>query len=76
MKANKDTMILDLLQMHPDVAGRLMRHGLHCIGCMLAANETIEQACQAHGLSVDLLLDDINSFLGEEEAAASEENPA
>ncbi len=75
MKADKDTMIMDLLQMHPDMAGRLMRHGLHCIGCMLAANETIEQACQAHGLSVDLLLEDINSLLGDQ-AAGDEENPA
>lgn len=63
MKADKDTMILDLLQMHPDVAGLLMRHGLHCIGCMLASNETIEQACMAHGLSADLLIKDINAFL-------------
>lgn len=63
MKANKDTMILDLLQMHPELVGLLMGHGLHCIGCMLAANETIEEACMAHGLSVDLLLKDVNEFL-------------
>ncbi len=63
MKATKETMILDLLQMHPDLAGLLMGHGLHCIGCMLAANENIEQACVAHGLDVDLLLNDINKFL-------------
>lgn len=72
MKANKDTMILDLLQMHPDLVGLLMAHGLHCIGCMLAANETIEEACMAHGLSVDLLLKDVNEFLAADQETDQE----
>ncbi len=68
MKVNKQTMINDLLQMDQNIAGLLMGHGLHCIGCMLAANENIEQACMAHGLNVDLLLEDINAYLAEQES--------
>lgn len=68
MKATKQTMINDLLQMDSNIAGLLMGHGLHCIGCMLAANENIEQACMAHGLNVDMLLEDINAYLAEQEA--------
>ncbi len=63
MKANKEMLIVDLLQLDPNIAGLLMGHGMHCIGCMLAANETIEQACRAHGLDADMLIADINTFL-------------
>ncbi len=31
MKATKQTMINDLLQMDSNIAGLLMGHGLHCI---------------------------------------------
>ncbi|NLA71476.1 MAG: DUF1858 domain-containing protein [Clostridiaceae bacterium] len=63
MKATKEMLILDLLQLDPNLAELLMGHGLHCIGCMLASNESIEQACVVHGISVDGLLEDINSYL-------------
>ena len=72
MKATKEMLILDLLQLDETIAGLLMGYGMHCIGCMLASNETIEQACMAHGIDADGLIGHINAYLEEaktEEAA-------
>lgn len=63
MKITKDTLIVDLLQLDRDVSGLLMGYGMHCLGCMLANNETIGQACMAHGIDADTLIDDINRHL-------------
>ncbi|HHX30254.1 MAG TPA: DUF1858 domain-containing protein [Clostridiaceae bacterium] len=68
MIVTRETMILDLLQQHSDTAAVLMDHGLHCLGCMLASYENLEQACMAHGIDVDRLVEDLNLFLeGQEE---------
>jgi len=41
----------EALTKHPESASVIMKHGLHCIGCHIAATETIEQGASAHGLS-------------------------
>jgi hybrid cluster-associated redox disulfide protein len=69
MKATKDMLIVDLLQLDEKIASILMGYGMHCIGCMLASNETIEQASRAHGLDADGLINVINQHL---EQVASE----
>ena len=71
MKATKDMLILDLLQLDQNIAGLLMGYGMHCIGCMLASNETIEQACMAHGIDADDLIGHINSYLQKAESVPS-----
>ncbi len=71
MKATKDMLILDLLQLDQNIAGLLMGYGMHCIGCMLASNETIEQACMAHGIDADDLIGHINSYLEKAESEPS-----
>jgi len=63
MKATKDMLIVDILRIDRNLAGLLMGHGLHCVGCMLANNETLEEACQVHGVDADYLLSDINTYL-------------
>ena len=63
MNATKDMLIAEILRLDRNLAGLLMGHGLHCVGCMMANNETLEQACQVHGVDADLLLNDINAYL-------------
>lgn len=45
-------------------AGRIMfEYGLHCIGCHIAAYETIEDGCRAHGMTeeqIDEMIEKIN----------------
>ncbi len=47
-------------------SGEIMaKYGLHCIGCMMARMESLEEGCLAHGLSEEnilSLLDEINKL--------------
>ena len=60
----KDTIIGDVLRINPAAAKVLMEIGMHCLGCPASAGETLEEACQVHGVNTDEVLDRINS-LGE-----------
>ncbi len=59
-KITKDTLIADCLKINPDSAEILRAVGMHCIGCALAHNETIEQAVFVHGNDLDALLEKLN----------------
>jgi hybrid cluster-associated redox disulfide protein len=63
MQIYKDMYISDILAVDRNIAAILMEHGLHCIGCLLAGHETLEQACMVHGVDLDAILDDIHSYL-------------
>lgn len=38
----------------------LLEKGMHCVGCMFASFETLEQGCKVHGLDVDEVLKELN----------------
>ena len=61
MKFNKDTKIGKLLEVAPEKAEILMEAGMHCLGCPASQAETLEEACEVHGLDVNELLDKINN---------------
>ena len=42
-----------------------MRAGMHCLGCPSSQMESLEEAAMVHGLDVDVLVNQINDFLGE-----------
>lgn len=54
---------LHVIKNYPGAAQVLAKHRLGCLGCMGAANETIEQGAVAHGLDVKVLLDDLNQLV-------------
>ena len=64
-KVSKDMIIADLLQIDPNIVAILMRAGMHCIGCPSSQGESLEEAAMVHGLDADMLVDQINDFLGE-----------
>lgn len=45
----------EVLEKYPQTASIMMKHGLHCIGCHIAAFETVEQGCMAHGMDEENL---------------------
>jgi len=49
MEISRKTPIGELVLNHPVAAAVLLEHGFHCIGCGLAAYETIEEGAAAHG---------------------------
>ena len=63
MQVTKDMTIGELLMMDRSAGAILMQNGMHCVGCPSAAGETLEEASMVHGMDIDKLLSDINSYL-------------
>ncbi len=59
----KSMTIGELLQLDRNIAGILMRAGMHCIGCPSAQGESLEEAAMVHGMNADLLESQINDYL-------------
>ena len=59
-KITKETLIADCLKINPNSAEILQAVGMHCLGCALAHNETIEQAVMVHGNDLNKLLEKLN----------------
>ena len=56
----KDQTIGQVLQINPKAAHILMNFGMGCLGCPSAQVETIEQACEVHGLKLEDVLAALN----------------
>ena len=55
VEITKDMVIADLLNtdIAQDAVPVLQSMGMHCLGCVMASRETIEEACQAHSMDAD-----------------------
>ena len=60
MKIDKNITIGKLLEEAPEKAEVLLEAGMHCLGCPSAQAETLEEACEVHGIDVDELLEKLN----------------
>ncbi|MBC6695454.1 DUF1858 domain-containing protein [Terrisporobacter mayombei] len=56
----KSNTIGEILQLCPNAAEILMKFGMGCLGCPSAQVETLEQACEIHGLNLDEVLTALN----------------
>ena len=65
--ATKDMLISQLLQLDRGTAAILMSNGMHCIGCPMSQAESLEEACVAHGIDVDALVEQLNEYLKDKE---------
>ncbi len=63
MSITKEMKISEVLLQDMRAASVFMEHGMHCIGCPMSQNESIEQACMAHGANCDALIDALNDFI-------------
>lgn len=61
MMFTKDTTLGEVLKKHPKAQEILAGFGLHCFGCPCTQRETIEQACEVHGLDLELMLEKLNA---------------
>lgn len=62
-KVTKDTLIGEALMMDMGIAEILMESGMHCVGCPASQGESIEEACQVHGIEFEPVVEKINAFL-------------
>ena len=64
----RETIIGDILDMDQTTAPYFMEIGMHCLGCPASRGETIEEACEVHGVNCDELLEKLNTHLAAKKA--------
>lgn len=67
-KITKEMQIHEILDIDPGNAAILMAAGMHCIGCPASSMESLQDACNVHGVDADDLVDTLNDYLTEKEA--------
>jgi len=63
MTVTKDMTIEQILHTDLGIADMLTDAGMHCLGCVMAHGENLEQACAVHGIDCDALVGQINDYL-------------
>ena len=66
-KVTKDMIITKILEMDKGTVPIFFRNGLHCLGCVMASGETLEQACEVHGMDCDALINELNEYFAGKE---------
>ncbi|EHL10496.1 hypothetical protein HMPREF9624_01174 [Oribacterium asaccharolyticum ACB7] len=61
----KDMKISEILALNELIAPFLMQNGMGCVSCAASQAESLEEACEAHGIDVDDLTEDLNDVLRE-----------
>lgn len=61
MEIRKEMTIGELLEKAPEKAEILMAAGMHCLGCPASQAETIEEACEVHGIDSEELIKQLNA---------------
>ena len=59
----KDSIIGDILDYDGTTAECFLEAGMHRLGCPAARAESIEQACEVHGIDVNELIDALKAHL-------------
>ena len=62
---NRQTVIGDILDLDGTTAPFFLEMGMHCLGCPASRGETIEQACEVHGVDADELVAKLNVHLAD-----------
>ena len=63
MEINRDMTVCEVLDMNGELAPFFLEMGMHCLGCPMSRGESVEQACEVHGVDADELIGRINEFL-------------
>ncbi|MDR0983400.1 MAG: DUF1858 domain-containing protein [Ruminococcus sp.] len=60
MEITKETVISEILDFDSNTAEVFLALGMHCLHCPMSRGETIEEACEAHSLDVNVLIKNLN----------------
>lgn len=65
-KITKNTLILEIAERYPKLIEVLtVKYGLHCLGCSMAAIETLGEGAMAHGMDkkeVEKMVEKLNEL--------------
>ena len=64
----KDTLISEIMENAPFCVPLFQAIGMHCMGCAMASGEDVQEACEAHGVDVDLFVQKVNEFIASQQA--------
>ena len=67
-QVTRETIIGDILDMDETSARYFMEIGMHCLGCPASRGESIEEACEVHGVDCDELIEKLNEHLAAKKA--------
>ena len=59
----KDMNIMEVVEKYPIAVEVFQRHGLGCVGCMIASGETLGEGIEAHGLDAEVIISEINELI-------------
>ena len=62
MEITKQTTMGDMLAYDRGIAAVLMQSGMFCVGCPSSIGESLEDACQVHGINADELVKALNAY--------------
>ena len=65
MEIKKDMNIREIVSLDAGIADILMESGMHCLGCAMSHFENLEEACAAHGIDADALVETLNAYLAD-----------
>ena len=65
----KDMIIADVLNLDRGPVPIFFKNGLHCLGCVMASGESIEEACAVHGIDTETLIVELNKYFAAAKAA-------
>lgn len=74
MNITEDMTIAKVLEMNRKTAEVFAKYGMHCMGCAVAAGETVAQAAQAYGLDVKKLVEELSEVPSEVSEESGEES--
>lgn len=64
-KITKDMTFAEVVSKYPKATKVFLRHEMHCVGCPIAMQETVEQGAKAHGISVKKLVEELNKAISQ-----------
>lgn len=65
-KITKGMTLEEIIKEYPETVDVMLKRGLHCVGCHVAAWETLEQGAKAHGMSdknIESMLKEMNGVV-------------
>ena len=60
MKITEEMMVSEILDLNENLDTVFHRHGMYCLGCPGAMQETLQEAAEAHDADLKALLEDLN----------------
>ena len=65
-RITKGMTLGEIITEYPEAVEIMLKNGLHCVGCHVAAYETLEQGAKAHGMSdkqIEVMLNEMNELV-------------